>query len=125
MDPVIARKTWRTVEPLHGMIYFAQEAAEAYVAAGLEPGQMGYFASRAAPMGPVPAEVVIATFFNFHPDLVRHSIPRAWSLASPEALVAARYEGADAALRRGLGDEAVESAEMAEVAEWVRIAAEV
>ena len=34
---------------------------------------MGYFASRAAPMGPVPAEVVIATFFNFQPDLVRAS----------------------------------------------------
>jgi hypothetical protein len=123
MDPVIARKTWRTVEPLHGLVYFAPEPAEGYVAAGLEPGQMGYFASRAAPMGPVPAEVVIATFFNFNPALVRQSIPRAWSLASPDDLVRARAEGADAALRRVLGGDAVASPEMAEAADLARTAA--
>jgi hypothetical protein len=27
---LLARKTWRTLEPLHGMIYFVPEAAEAY-----------------------------------------------------------------------------------------------
>src|SRR5438552_1203371 len=67
VQPVTARKTWRSVEPVHAMIYFSPEATERYVALGLE-GQVGYFASRAAPMGPVGAEVVIATFFNFNPD---------------------------------------------------------
>ncbi len=61
-----ARKTWRTLEPLHGMIYFVPEAAEAYARVGVT-GRAGYFASRAAPMGAVPAEVVISTFFNFNP----------------------------------------------------------
>src|SRR5215217_8934703 len=122
MDPVIARKTWRTVEPLHGMIYFAPEAAEAYEALGVEPGRMGYFASRAAPMGPVPAEVVIATFFNFNPAIVRACIPEAWSLVAPADLVTARLEAADAALRRGLGTDGVEAPEMAEDAGLARIA---
>src|SRR6476660_2467048 len=81
VDPVTARKTWRTLEPLHGLIYFAPEATEEYAAIGLVPEMGGYFASRAAPMGPVPAEVVIATFFNFRPEVVHHEIPRAWCLA--------------------------------------------
>ena len=45
---VLARKTWRTLEPLHGIIYFVPEAADAYVRLGIA-GQAGYFASRAAP----------------------------------------------------------------------------
>jgi hypothetical protein len=80
---------------------------------------MGYFASRSAPMGPVPAEVVIATFYNFHPDLVRRAIPEAWTLASPARILEARLEAADRALRRMLGD-AVGSPEMTEAAELAR-----
>src|SRR5674476_521131 len=37
VSPVTARKTWRTVEPLHGMIYFAPEASEFYTALGIPP----------------------------------------------------------------------------------------
>jgi hypothetical protein len=55
VTPLTARKTWRTVEPLHGMIYFAPEAARSYAALGL-PADHGYFASRAAPMGAVLAD---------------------------------------------------------------------
>ncbi len=95
MDSLVARKTWRTLEPVHGMIYFAPEADEEYRAIGLRANRMGYFASRSAPMGAVPAEVVIATFFNFNPDLVRRVIPEAWSLASPSQIVAARFAAAD------------------------------
>ena len=47
MDPIIARKTWRTLEPYHGLVYFAAEPADRYAALGIE-GQDGYFASRAA-----------------------------------------------------------------------------
>ena len=32
---LLARKTWRTLEPLHGMIYFVPEAAEAYARLGV------------------------------------------------------------------------------------------
>ena len=40
-SPLTARKTWRTVEPLHGMIYFAPEAAGSYAAPRPRPGQPG------------------------------------------------------------------------------------
>jgi hypothetical protein len=122
MEPVVARKMWRTLEPYHGIVYFAPEAEAAYAGFGLE-GQGGYFASRAAPMGPVPAPVVVATFFNFDPALVHDAIPRAWERATPEQWSAARLDGVDAALRRILGD-GLESPEVTEAAELARTAAE-
>lgn len=121
LEPVVARKTWRTVEPLHGMIYFAPEAIERYAAIGLED-RSGYFASRSAPMGAVHAEVVVATFYNFHPELVRRSMQGVWSRTSPDKVLEARLDAADAALRRGLGD-AIGSVEVARAAELARIAA--
>ena len=122
MEPVMARKMWRTLEPYHGLVYFAPEATAAYEALGVT-GRDGYFASRAAAMGAVPAEVVIATFFNFNPELVRHGIPAAWAAASPAQLVEARAGAADAALRRALGD-AVDGPEVARAAELARVAAD-
>ncbi|MCU1483302.1 MAG: hypothetical protein JWN67_48 [Actinomycetia bacterium] len=118
MDPTIARRTWRTLEPIHGMIYFAPEATERYEALGLR-GHQGYFASRAAGMGAVGAEVVLATFFNFPPELVRRCIPAAWDLVSPAEVLAARFAAADAALTRAFGD-----LEVAEAADLARRAAE-
>ena len=82
MEPIEARKTFRTLEPIHGMIYFTPEGPPAYEAIGLQGPRMGYFASRVAAMGAVPAEVVIATFYNFEPSLVRRAIPAAWGLAT-------------------------------------------
>jgi hypothetical protein len=118
---IIARKTWRTLEPIHGMVYFAPEAATHYGALGLE-GPMGYFASRSAPMGAVAAEVVIATY-NFNPVLVRSAIPEAWARATTEAILAARLAVADGALTRLLG-EGRHSSEMAKAAELAKVAAE-
>lgn len=122
LDPVVARKTWRTVEPLHGMIYFAPEAAGRYAALGLE-GRSGYFASRSAAMGPVGAEVVVATFYNFQPGLVRRAMAGVWETAAPDRVLAARLEAADAALRRGLGAAAGSEA-TGRAAGLARIAAE-
>jgi hypothetical protein len=102
MEPVMARKMWRTLEPYHGIVYFAPEATAAYEALGVH-GFDGYFASRAAPMGSVPAEVVVATFFNFNPAVVHHALPAAWEATTPAALLDARLRGADAALRRAVG----------------------
>jgi len=121
-DAVLARKMWRTLEPLHGMVYFAPEAREEYARLGLEEHRAGYFATRAAPMGAVGAEVVIATFFNFHPDLVRRHIPKAWAAASPARVIGARFRIAGSALERLLGA-AVGGAEMAEAATVARDAA--
>jgi hypothetical protein len=105
VSPVTARKTWRTVEPLHGMVYFAPEATDSYLQLGLQ-GQAGYFASRAAPMGAVSAGTVIATFFNFAPPLVRSSMAGVWDKTTPAQLVVARAASAGSALRRMLGDAA-------------------
>lgn len=122
MDPMLARRTWRTVEPLHGMIYFSPEAAAEFDALGLV-GRMGYFGSRSAPMGAVGAEVVIATFYNFRPDLVRTAIPAAWERATPAQIIDARLRAADGALRRSLPD-VIGSPELAEAAGLARRAAE-
>ena len=119
----MARKTWRTLEPLHGMVYFVPEAAEAYARLGIA-GQAGYFASRAAPMGAVTADVVVSTFFNFNPELVHAAIPAVWEVATPVALVRARFTAVDAAYRRLLGEEVLESEEMQRAAELARLAAE-
>ncbi len=104
------------------MIYFAVEAAESYARLGLRP-EAGYFASRSAAMGAVGADTVVATFFNFHPGLVRAVIPDGWEVASPAAVLAGRIEAADAALRRMLGD-AVDSPEMVRAAALAREVAE-
>jgi hypothetical protein len=119
----VARDMWRALETLHMTVYFAPEPRDAYRRAGLRGGWMGYFASRSAAMGPVPAEVVMAAFYNFHPRMVRRAIPDAWGFAPPERVLAARVEGADAALRRLLGDWA-DGPEAAEAADLARRAME-
>ncbi len=122
MEPDLARKMWRTLEPYHGMIYFTPRATEAYAALGVT-GRAGYFASRVAAMGAVPPAVVVATFFNFNPALIEAVMPAAWEVTTPDALVAARFGAADVALREILGDDVIASAEMAEAADLARTAA--
>jgi hypothetical protein len=103
LDPSIARRTFRSVEPIHGMIYFSPDAHAEYTRLGLKGRRMGYFASRSAAMGAVPADVVVATFFNFSPQVIRPVIPAAWAIASPEAILEARLSAADSSLRSALG----------------------
>ncbi|EHR59759.1 SCO6745 family protein [Saccharomonospora cyanea] len=119
----VALRCHRALEPLHSFVYFAPEVEQAFIDAGLESGRMPYFAGRAAPLGPVGAGVVAATFYNFNPRLVARCIPKAWSLVEPTEIVKLRFAGAEAALRRLLGD-AVDAPELAELAELVREAAE-
>ncbi|MFH8735371.1 MULTISPECIES: SCO6745 family protein [unclassified Streptomyces] len=121
--PAYARRTWQTVEPYHGAVYFSAEAHAAYAALGVESGP-GYFASRAAALGPVAPEVVIATFYNFNPKVVRAALPAAWRTAPPEAFLAARLAGIDGTLRRILGAEVLASEETRRAAELSRRAAE-
>ena len=56
-------------------------------------------------MGAVTADVVVSTFFNFNPELVHAAIPAVWEVATPVALVAARFAAVDAAFRRLLGED--------------------
>jgi len=103
-------------EPYHAVVYFAPDVKSAFENLGLPGFWRGYFASRAAPMGPVPAEVVIATFYNFHPVMVRRAMSETWTRAAPAAVTAARVRLADRTLRAWLGDEAIASPEVAEAA---------
>ena len=47
-----ARAMWTLFEPIHAVTYFAPEARGAYEEAGLRGFWRGYFAGRAAPLGP-------------------------------------------------------------------------
>ncbi|SDX73174.1 hypothetical protein SAMN05421504_103642 [Amycolatopsis xylanica] len=117
-----ARKTWRIIEPYHGMIYFAPEATAAYKELGLA-SRAGYFASRSAALGPVPPSVVVATFYNFNPATVHASLADAWTITTPAAVLEARHTAADQVLRRILGD-TVTSPEMIRAAQLIHAAAE-
>lgn len=107
MDPIVSRQCWKTLEPVHAFIYFAPEAQEEYAALGYDvTGNQaaGYFPARAAAMGAVTAGVVQATFFNFSAIAVVFGMDRAWEIATPAQVLAARYRAADRALRRLCGD---------------------
>jgi len=118
-----ARQTWRTLEPYHGAVYFSPESASRYAELGVDAAA-GYFASRSAALGTAPADVVIATFYNFSPQVVRRAIPAAWEAATPQQFTAARLAGIDATLRRILGAD-ISSPALARAAELARAAAEV
>jgi hypothetical protein len=106
----LANRCWRVFEPVHAITYFADESRSAAEEVGLKGWWMGYFAFRTAPLGPVPANVVLATFYNFHRSRVERAIPEAWARASIGSLLDARSGAAAEALRRIAGDEAVEVA---------------
>ena len=110
------------MEPYQSMVYMVPEGAAEYEAIGLDAGRMGYFASRSAPMGAVGAATVAAAFYSFSPHLVAQFIPRAWTLASTEQVIAARWRVADTALRRLLGD-GISSPEVQEAAVLIERAA--
>jgi hypothetical protein len=99
-----ARRMFELVEPIGVIPYSADEPNEAMFALGFTNYWDTYFAGRAAPLGPVPAEVVDALFYNFAPGEVARHIPKVWRTTTPEAAFAARQAGCAKALRRILGD---------------------
>lgn len=123
VDSLVARKVARTTNLYPSIVFLAPEVQDAYAAVGLPPGLTGYFAGRAAPLGAVPAEVVIATFYSFQPELVRSAIPAAWALASPAVILQRRLAAVDAALRRVLGEQIVGGDAVREAAGLARAAA--
>jgi hypothetical protein len=123
-SPATARRLWALGEPYHALSYFTAESRRAGEDVGLTGFWNGYFAFRAAPLGVVGAPVVTASFYNFAPEFVGRRVPRVWSVATPAQALAARLVGIDAAVRRVFGEEWTASAEAAEAAELVRIAAD-
>ncbi|RIW40515.1 hypothetical protein D3H59_29315 [Micromonospora endophytica] len=113
---------WTCYEPVHAVTYFHPRARAAYEAAGLRGFWRGYFAGRAAPLGPVGPAPVIATFFTFAPHVVTRALPAVWQLATPEEALRARLTGAVQALAE-LTYELPER-HLAEAAELLEVAAE-
>ncbi|MGQ4403498.1 MarR family transcriptional regulator [Streptomyces hayashii] len=99
------RRMFELLEPICLVTYVAQECNEELAALGHRTYWDGYFASRAAPLGRVPAQVVHAAFYSFADGEAARHIPSAWETIPPEASVAARERGSAASLRRILGDE--------------------
>lgn len=121
MSGVDARQLWVRYEPYHDVTYFTPESRAATDALGCKGGWMGYFGMRAAPLGAASPELVTAVFYNFAPRMIHRALPDAWAVAEPAEYLRVRLEGADAALRRMLGE--VDTPEIFEAAALARAAA--
>jgi hypothetical protein len=122
-SPGTARRLWALGEPLHALLYFADEVQVAGASAGLKGFWQTYFAFRAAPLGAVGPDVVTASFYNFAPAFVARRVPAVWDAVTPAAALDARLAGVDAAVRRVMDDAWPGSPEAAEAAELAGVAA--
>lgn len=95
---VTARQLWVAAESVHAVTYFAPACRQAVRDVGLKGFWVGYFATRAAPLGAVGAGPVTAAFFNFHPIMVRKAVPACWEAVDPEELTVLRAAAASEAL---------------------------
>ncbi|TDU75027.1 hypothetical protein [Streptomyces sp. KS 21] len=113
-----ARTCWHTaINPLHATIYFSPDLGKEFAALGVTERPAVNLASRSAAMGAVGAGTVTATFYNYRHDFVARHLPAVWDTITPGQALDARLRAADSTLRRLLGDETVESPEIAEAAD--------
>ena len=118
-----ARLMFELLEPICLVTYFSHECNQELAALGHRTYWDGYFASRAAPLGRVPAQVVHAAFYSFADGEAARHIPSAWETISPEASIAARQRGSAASVRRILGDGLADSAGLVRAADLTTKAA--
>jgi hypothetical protein len=121
--PATARRLWAIAEPYHALTYFAAESRTAAEERGLRGFWRGYFAMRAAPLGPVGAPVVTAAFYGFAPAFVARWVPEVWDVVTPAVALESRLAGVDAAIRRVLGADWPASADAEEAADLAGMAA--
>ncbi len=119
MEPAEARSIWQLIETVHAITYFSPICIEARKTQGFKGFWMGYFGSRAAPMGPVGPGVVTAAFAGFDPAMVRKALPDAWSHCSPEDAIDGRAAAASDALRQIWSAGADRDHDLEEIAEGV------
>jgi hypothetical protein len=111
-----ARRLRNVLEPIASNVYFSPDVNDAFEKLGFGRGvgaagcltiaePSGYYCSRAACMGQVPGEVVVAAFGVFNPALIIPAVERGWSIASAGEVLDARERGAIASLARILGDQ--------------------
>ncbi len=114
------RRLSRQVEAIHTVAYYCPEIGR-LTDDGYRGWWHAYFAYRAAPMGPVPASVVTATFYNFAPRMVERAVPGVWDILAPGEILARRNELVAEALGRIWADGRLD-AEIAEAAELAALA---
>ena len=119
----LARRMFELLEPICLVTYLADECNQEMAALGHRTYWDGYFASRAAPLGRVPAQVVHAAFYSFAEGEAARHIPSAWEKIPPEASLAARERGSAASVRRILGDELAGSPGLVRAADLITKAA--
>lgn len=118
-----ARRMHELLEPVCLVTYLAGEATQELAALGHRTYWDGYFASRAAPLGRVPAAVVHAAFYSFAEGEAARHIPSAWETVPPEVSFSAWRRGSVASLRRILGEERCASPGLARAADLLTRAA--
>ncbi|MEV7181274.1 hypothetical protein [Kitasatospora sp. NPDC093679] len=99
MDITAVREIGLAVNAAHRFIHLVPESARQAAELGVTDRAAAYFAFRSAPMGAVPWQVTLATFYNVSPRTVR-STTGVWGAAQPELWQAARYAAAEHALGR-------------------------
>lgn len=107
VDPsrrTVEQQVWRCLEAAHAVVYFSPEAGAAWRGLGLRGFWMGYFASRAAPLGRPGPQLVTALFHGFAPGMVARALPAAWELADPRDVLDTRARLATRALRPHVPD---------------------
>ncbi|MFB8211790.1 hypothetical protein [Streptomyces sp. NPDC056010] len=124
-DLMRVRQLWHLLEPVHAVLYYAPEAFEEAAALGYAVDERwpSYFAWRAAPLGAAGADRVGETFYSFSPRMVGAYVPAVWSVASPDAVLAARGRAVDRTYQALLGD-GIASPDTAEAAALLRRVAE-
>ena len=112
----LARRLAAAIEPVAGQAQFSPECHANYEALGFAPSpgmvgstalpdKCGFFTSRGAVLGDVPAEVVAAVFAVFNPDEIVPIVRQGKNLANASTMWTARLDGAAAQLRRILGSD--------------------
>ncbi|MEZ5409990.1 MAG: hypothetical protein R2761_18315 [Acidimicrobiales bacterium] len=99
MDMTTVREISVAINTAHRFVYFVPEAAEEYGRLGITDRAPAYFAARSAPLGPVPWQVTLATFYNFSPRAVQ-AMAGVWDAAPPEAWQSARFTVVARAMER-------------------------
>lgn len=90
MEMSAVREISVAINTAHRFVYFVPEAAEEYAKLGVTERAPAYFAARSAPLGPVPWQITLATFYNFSPRAVQ-AMAGVWEAATPAAWQAARF----------------------------------
>ncbi|MEU2155128.1 hypothetical protein ABZ532_08885 [Streptomyces sp. NPDC019396] len=124
LPPRTGRRCASALNSTHSIVYFSPDLPEAFAGIGIEDRSAAALSGRAAALGAVGPGTVAAAFSNYNHELLARHFPSVWETASPATVLAARLRTADSTLRRLLGDEGVESKEMAEAAGLALRAAE-